>query len=67
MCFTLTACEYGETVLIAITGVLQKNNEVIAMGRYAINGVVCERGRKCAVATPINDRIVWKLSKGADG
>ena len=29
----------------------------------AINGVVCEFGRKCGVATPINDRIVEIVKK----
>jgi 2-dehydropantoate 2-reductase len=29
----------------------------------AINGVVCEWGRKCGVATPINDRIVEIIKK----
>lgn len=32
----------------------------------AINGVVCEWGRKCGVPTPINDRIVEDCEKGAD-
>jgi len=33
----------------------------------AINGVVCEWGRKCSVATPINDRIVEIIKKAENG
>ena len=33
----------------------------------AINGVVCEWGRKCGVATPINDRIVEIIKKEQSG
>ncbi len=33
----------------------------------AINGVVCEWGRKCSVATPINDRIVEIIKKSENG
>ncbi len=33
----------------------------------AINGVVCEWGRKCGVPTPINDRIVEVIKKQQDG
>ena len=33
----------------------------------AINGVVCEWGRKCGVATPINDRIVEIIKKEQAG
>ena len=33
----------------------------------AINGVVCEWGRKCGVATPINDRIVEVIKKEQAG
>ena len=29
----------------------------------AINGVVCEWGRKCGIATPINDKIVEIIKK----
>ncbi|MBO5746186.1 MAG: 2-dehydropantoate 2-reductase [Clostridia bacterium] len=34
---------------------------------HAINGVVCEWGRKCNVATPINDRIVEIVKKIQNG
>ena len=33
----------------------------------AINGVVCDFGRKCGVPTPINDRIVEIIKKIQDG
>lgn len=33
----------------------------------AINGVVCEWGRKCGVPTPINDRIVEVIKKEQNG
>ncbi len=33
----------------------------------AINGVVCEWGRKCGVATPVNDRIVEVIKKEQSG
>ena len=33
----------------------------------AINGVVCEWGRKCGIATPINDRIVEIIKKEQAG
>ena len=33
----------------------------------AINGVVCEWGRKCGVPTPINDRIVEVVKKEQAG
>lgn len=33
----------------------------------AINGVVCEWGRKCGVPTPINDRIVEIITKEQNG
>ncbi|MBQ8753141.1 MAG: 2-dehydropantoate 2-reductase, partial [Clostridia bacterium] len=33
----------------------------------AINGVVCEWGRKCGVPTPINDRIVEIIKKAQAG
>lgn len=33
----------------------------------AINGVVCEWGKKCKVPTPINDRIVEIIKKEQDG
>ncbi|MBR6650738.1 MAG: 2-dehydropantoate 2-reductase [Clostridia bacterium] len=33
----------------------------------AINGVVCEWGRKCSVETPINDRIVEIIKKSENG
>ena len=33
----------------------------------AINGVVCEWGRKCNVSTPINDRIVEIIKKAESG
>ena len=33
----------------------------------AINGVVCEWGRKCGVATPVNDRIVEIIKKEQAG
>ena len=33
----------------------------------AINGVVCEWGRKCGVPTPINDRIVEVIKKEQSG
>ncbi|MBQ8892910.1 MAG: 2-dehydropantoate 2-reductase [Clostridia bacterium] len=33
----------------------------------AINGIVCEWGRKCGVATPINDRIVEIIKKEQSG
>ncbi len=33
----------------------------------AINGVVCEWGKKCGVATPINDRIVEIIKKCQNG
>ena len=33
----------------------------------AINGVVCEWGRKCGIATPINDRIVEIIKKAQSG
>ncbi|MCR5150066.1 MAG: 2-dehydropantoate 2-reductase [Clostridiales bacterium] len=33
----------------------------------AINGVVCEWGRKCGVPTPINDKIVEIIKKEQDG
>ena len=33
----------------------------------AINGVVCEWGRKCGVPTPINDRIVEIVKKCEKG
>ncbi len=33
----------------------------------AINGVVCEWGRKCGIPTPINDRIVELIKKEQDG
>jgi 2-dehydropantoate 2-reductase len=29
----------------------------------AINGIVCDWGRKCGVATPINDKIVEIIKK----
>ena len=33
----------------------------------AINGVVCDWGRKVGVATPINDRIVELIKLGQNG
>ena len=33
----------------------------------AINGVVCEWGRKCGVPTPVNDRIVEVIKKEQSG
>ncbi|MEE1503566.1 MAG: ketopantoate reductase C-terminal domain-containing protein, partial [Acutalibacteraceae bacterium] len=33
----------------------------------AINGVVCEWGRKCGIPTPINDRIVEVIKKEQSG
>lgn len=33
----------------------------------AINGVVCEWGRKCGVPTPVNDRIVEVVKKEQSG
>lgn len=33
----------------------------------AINGVVCEWGRKCGVPTPVNDRIVDVIKREQDG
>ena len=33
----------------------------------AINGVVCEWGRKCGIATPINDKIVELIKKEQEG
>lgn len=33
----------------------------------AINGVVCEWGRKCGVPTPVNDRIVEVIKKEQEG
>lgn len=33
----------------------------------AINGVVCEWGRKCGVPTPVNDRIVEVIKKEQNG
>lgn len=33
----------------------------------AINGIVCEWGRKCGVATPVNDRIVEVIKKEQAG
>lgn len=33
----------------------------------AINGVVCEWGKKCGVATPVNDRIVEIIKKEQNG
>ena len=33
----------------------------------AINGVVCEWGRKCGVSTPVNDRIVEVIKKEQSG
>ena len=33
----------------------------------AINGVVCQRGRKCGIPTPINDRIVQVIHEIQDG
>ena len=33
----------------------------------AINGVVCEWGRKCGIPTPINDKIVELIKKEQDG
>ncbi len=33
----------------------------------AINGNVCEWGRKCHVPTPINDRIVEVIKKAESG
>ena len=33
----------------------------------AINGVVCEWGKKCGVPTPINDRIVEVIKKEETG
>ena len=33
----------------------------------AINGIVCEWGRKCGVPTPVNDRIVEIIKKAEKG
>jgi 2-dehydropantoate 2-reductase len=33
----------------------------------AINGIVCEWGRKCGVKTPINDKIVEIIKKCESG